>query len=166
MSTPEPAEHRPPGAEKRSTWPDPTQQPAEPPATESLAEAFWALSHALRRLSRESVAPLGVTPAQARAIGILHRHPGQRISALSERLRIAARSGTEVIDALQERGLVERTPDPDDRRAILVTLSSQGEQLAESLRQTQAAWAERFFDRLDESDRRELARIIGVLRSS
>ena len=43
-----------------------------------------------------------------------------RPSVLAERLHIAARSATEVVDALEERGLVERGPDPDDRRATLV----------------------------------------------
>ena len=43
-----------------------------------------------------------------------------RPSVLAERLHIAARSATEVVDALEARGLVERAPDPDDRRATLV----------------------------------------------
>ena len=43
-----------------------------------------------------------------------------RPSALAEHLHIAARSATEVVDALEARGLVAREPDPDDRRATLV----------------------------------------------
>ena len=35
-----------------------------------------------------------------------------RPSVLAERLRIAPRSATEVVDALEARGLVERGPDP------------------------------------------------------
>lgn len=160
MHPPEQPGRRPaprPGADRG------TAAPAS--ATEPLAEAFWDLSRTLRRRSRESVSHLGVTAAQAHAIGILHRHPAQRIGALSQRLRIAPRSGTELVDALQQRGLVERIPDPADRRATLVTLSSRGEELAEELRRARADWAQRFFDRLDEADRTELARLIAVLRS-
>ncbi|GLY31188.1 MarR family transcriptional regulator [Kineosporia sp. NBRC 101731] len=131
---------------------------------ETLAEAFWSVSRTLRHRSHESVSPLGITPAQARAIGVLRRHGRLRISSLSDHLRIAPRSGTEVVDALQERGLVLRSPDPDDRRATLVTLSSQGEEIAEAVRKARASEAEQFFDRLDEADRRELTRIIGLLR--
>jgi DNA-binding MarR family transcriptional regulator len=40
-----------------------------------------------------------------------------RLSELSEHLHIAPRSATEVVDALESRGLVRRRPDPDDRRA-------------------------------------------------
>nr|WP_269329334.1 MarR family transcriptional regulator [Kineosporia babensis] len=107
---------------------------------------------------------MGITPAQARAIGVLRRHGSMRISTLSEHLRIAPRSGTEVVDALQERALVQRSPDPDDRRAVLVTLSPQGEEVAEAVRRARAAEADLFFDRLDEADRTELARIISLLR--
>lgn len=131
---------------------------------ETLAEAFWAVSRNLRHRSRESIGPLGITPAQARAVGELRRHGSMRISALSEHLHIAPRSGTEVVDALEERGLVHRSPDPDDRRATLVTLSTQGEAVAEAVRKARAAEAEQFFDRLSADDRSELARIIGVLR--
>jgi DNA-binding MarR family transcriptional regulator len=69
-----------------------------------------------------------------------------------------------VVDALEERGLVHRSPDPDDRRATLVTLSTQGEEVAEAVRKARTAEAEQFFDRLSAHDRSELARIIGVLR--
>jgi DNA-binding MarR family transcriptional regulator len=137
---------------------------AEPGDEETLAEAFWAVSRALRLRTRESTSSLGITPAQARAVGELRRHGSMRISALSEHLHIAPRSGTEVVDALEERGLVRRSPDPDDRRATLVTLSAEGEEVAEALRKARAAEADQFFDRLNEEDRRELARIIGLLR--
>ncbi len=136
----------------------------EPEDEETLAEAFWAVSRRLRHRSHESVSPLGVTPAQARAIGVLRRHGSLRISTLSEHLRIAPRSGTEVVDALQERGLVQRSPDPDDRRATLVTLSPAGEEVAEAVRRARAAEADQFFDRLSTEDRSQLARIISLLR--
>ena len=77
-------------------------------AEETLSEAFWAVARQLRQLTREALAPWDVTPAQFRALGTLVRHGPMRLSELSEQLRIAPRSATEVVDALQERGLVER----------------------------------------------------------
>jgi len=131
---------------------------------ENLAEAFWAVSRHLRHRSHESISPLGITPAQARAVGVLQRHGSMRISSLSDHLRIAPRSGTEVVDALEERGLVHRSSDPDDRRATLVTLSTAGEEIAAAVRRARAKEADQFFDRLSEDDRTQLARIIGLLR--
>src|SRR3954469_7938943 len=45
------------------------------------------------------------------------------VSALAERLSITKQGAGQLIDAMAEKGYVERRPDPDDRRARLVTLS-------------------------------------------
>ena len=86
-----------------------------------------------------------------------------RPSALAERLHIAARSATEVVDALEAAGLVERTPDPDDRRATLVrpTDAARGE-LAEVDR-VRRQQSERFLAVLSERDRKSLDRILRIL---
>ena len=93
------------------------------------------------------------------------RHGVMRLSELSEHLRIAPRSTTEVVDGLQERGLVERRPDPADRRATLVALTGTGQATAEAIRAARHAEAERFFAGLDADDRETLARILRVLKS-
>jgi DNA-binding MarR family transcriptional regulator len=136
------------------------------PDDETLAEAFWSVARRLRHGTHETVAPFGITPGQARALGVLRRHGGMRISALSERLRIAARSATEVVDALEERGLVARSPDPQDRRATVVTLGPRGEAIARAVREARSTEATAFFSKLSETDRTDLARILGLLRSS
>ena len=61
-----------------------------------------------------------------------------RLSKLSEHLHIAPRSATEVVDALESRGLVRRSPDPDDRRATLVELTEHGLGVLEAIRGTEA----------------------------
>jgi DNA-binding MarR family transcriptional regulator len=88
-----------------------------------------------------------------------------RLGALSDYLRIVPRSATEVIDALEEARLVERRPDPDDRRAILVALTNRGDEVAAGIRAARAAEAEGFFARLEETDRASLARILRTLRT-
>jgi DNA-binding MarR family transcriptional regulator len=131
---------------------------------ETLPEAFWAVARQLRHLSREALAPWGITPSQLRAVMTLVRHGTVRLSQLSDHLHIAARSTTEVVDGLQDRGLVERLPDPNDRRATLVRLTEQGTELGAAVLSARAAEAEGFFSRISESDRAELARILRELR--
>ncbi len=133
---------------------------------ESLAEAFWGVARSLRVLSRESFARWDITPSQARALMTLRRHGPIRLSVLSDHLRIAARSATEVVDALQDRGLVERRPDPHDRRATLVRLTRTGTEIGNAVTASRTAEAETFFDGLSEADRAELARILRALRGS
>ena len=84
-----------------------------------------------------------------------------RLSELSDRLRIAPRSATEVVDALEARGLVQRRPDPGDRRATLVEVTDDGGGVLDAIRGTEA---ERVFGRLSPADRSHLARILRKLR--
>lgn len=87
-----------------------------------------------------------------------------RLSDLAEHLHIAPRSTTEVVDALQERELIERQADPTDRRATVVALTEQGRQVGEAIKSARSAEAERFFGHLSASDRAQLARILRKLR--
>jgi DNA-binding MarR family transcriptional regulator len=136
------------------------------PDDEPLADSFTAVARLLRMRTRETVAPFGVTPGQARALSIVQRHGAMRISDLSSHLRIAPRSATEVVDALEERGLIERSSDPQDRRAVVLTLAPEGLRIARALRETRAEEAEAFFSKLSSGDRGELARILGILRQA
>jgi DNA-binding MarR family transcriptional regulator len=131
---------------------------------DTLAEAFWSVARRLRHMTHDTVAPLGVTPGQARAIGVLRRHGGMRLSDLSDHLRIAPRSATEVVDALEHLGLADRTPDPLDRRATLVSLTTEGQSLGQAIRLARALEGESFFGRLSEADRAALTRILATLR--
>jgi len=141
--------------------------PVDPavPLTETLADAFRAVFRQLRHQTQQALAPWDVTPSEARALGVLTRHGPMRLGALSEHLRIAPRSATEVADGLAAAGLVERRPDPDDRRATLVVLTPHGEAVADGIRSARAAEADEFFARLDAADRAALARILEKLRA-
>jgi DNA-binding MarR family transcriptional regulator len=131
---------------------------------ESLADAFWSVARRLRETSQETLAPWDVTPAQFRALRVLRRHGVMRLSELSDRLQIAARSTTEVIDALESRHLVARRPDPDDRRATLVEVTEHGTAVLDAIRTARGTEAERSFDQLTPADRADLARILRKLR--
>jgi DNA-binding MarR family transcriptional regulator len=87
-----------------------------------------------------------------------------RLSELSDHLRIAPRSATEVVDALEARGLVQRRPDPGDRRAILVEVTGPGASVLDAIRAARGTETMRIFGRLSETDRADLARILRQLR--
>jgi len=126
-----------------------------------LGEAFWAVARQLREVSQETLAPWDISPSHLRALRVLRRHGVMRLSELSDRLHIAPRSTTEVIDALESRGLVQRRPDPGDRRATLVEVTGHGASVLDAIRGTEA---ERVFGRLSQADRDHLARILRKLR--
>jgi DNA-binding MarR family transcriptional regulator len=134
-------------------------------ADESLADAFWSVARRLRETSQETLAPWDITPAHLRALRVLKRHGTMRLSELSDYLHIAPRSATEVVDALESRGLVQRRPDPSDRRATLAELTDHGGEVLAAVRAAaRGTEAERVFGQLSSADRTELARILGQLR--
>lgn len=139
-----------------------------PPETspEALGEAFGVVSRRLRAASLASLSAWDVTPSQMRTIRMLAAHEGgMRSSELAAHLHIAPRSATEVIDALEAKGLVQRSPDPTDRRATLVSLTSRGAELMDEVRRARGLESEKLFEQLSQTDRVHLARILGRLQS-
>jgi DNA-binding MarR family transcriptional regulator len=141
-----------------------TSSPADSGGDETLSEAFRSVARQLRDTSQDFLAPWDITPSQLRALRVLRRHGAVRLSELSGHLHIAARSTTEVVDALEARGLAGRRPDPGDRRATLVEVSEHGAEVLDAIRAARGTEAERVFDRLSRTDRAHLARILGKLR--
>ena len=147
--------------------PDPAADAADrsgPAGEEALAEAFWAVARQLRETSQETLAPWDITPSHFRALRVLKRRGAMRLSELSDHLRIVPRSATEVVDALESRGLVLRRPDPGDRRATLVEVTERGTGVLDAIWAARGTEAERAFGRLSPADRAHLARILRKLR--
>ena len=129
-----------------------------------LAELLACTSWRLRRASRRELEPLGLTFGQARALRLLAR-AGEpvRIGELAARLEVVPRSATSMVDALEAAGLVDRTPDPIDRRSILVGLTDSGDDLLARLGRARRASAESLFARLDAAQRDQLLDLLATL---
>lgn len=138
--------------------------------TPDLGELFHAAFRGLRRTWAEQLAPWEITPHQWRALMTLLRHRPDaapcdiRLKDLAERLRIAPRSATEVVDQLETKGLVCREPDPTDRRATLIVATEAGHQLFADISAGRRDKSNEYFSRLSGEDRAELARILAQLR--
>ncbi|WP_205754361.1 MarR family transcriptional regulator [Arthrobacter sp. CAU 1506] len=135
-------------------------------ADDNLLDAFWAVSRQLRKATRQGMDPLGVAPSQARALRMLRHHGSLRLGELSERLRIAPRSATEIVDGLQERGWCVREPDPTDRRATVVVLTEAGQDIGRTIRKVQVKHAEEYFAALSAAERSELSALLGKLTAA
>jgi len=132
----------------------------------ALGELMHAAFRGLRGRWIQQLAPFELTPHQYRALNAMGRNTddgGMRLKDLADRLRIAPRSATEVVDQLEAKGLVERGPDPSDRRATLIALTPAGARMREGVRRDRAREADEYFAALSAADRSELARILGQL---
>ena len=105
---------------------------SRPTHESDLASLLALTARRMRRAQLDSLEPYGITPQLSRALAMIERLSGDgevRPSSIAARLDISARSATEVVDALEERGLVERHPSPSDRRATALTLTDAGRAL-------------------------------------
>ena len=132
-----------------------------------LADQLQGLTRRLRRAQAERLAPLGLTPAQERALRLITRgDEPPRMTELADRLGIVPRSLTTVIDALEEAGLVRREIDPRNRRAILLRLTDKGAAVRDGLREARRRAAEDLFAPLSPSERETLASLLTRLDPS
>jgi DNA-binding MarR family transcriptional regulator len=86
-----------------------------------------------------------------------------RISELAAAEAVAQPSMTALVGRLEERGLVARTRDPDDRRAVRVVLTHAGEELLGATRRARAALLAERLERLDDADRETLRAALPAL---
>ncbi|RMF33173.1 MAG: MarR family transcriptional regulator [Chloroflexi bacterium] len=99
--------------------------------TIALYRIAQALEHLLRRRGRV----LKLSPTQIRALLFLkYVRPGVRtIGGLAERLGVTYATSSGVADALERKGLIVRSPLPEDQRVITLSLTPKGERTVEGL---------------------------------
>ena len=129
-----------------------------------LADLLQRLMRRLRRAQAQRLAPLGLTPAQERALRMITRSEEPlRMTELADQLGIVPRSVTTVVDALERAGLVRREIDPHNRRAIRLHLTDRGLAVRDDMREARRSAAEDLFAPLPADDRRALGELLGQL---
>jgi DNA-binding MarR family transcriptional regulator len=84
-----------------------------------------------------------------------------RPTEFSNALMLTSSGTTKRLDRLEQAGLVARTPDPDDRRGTLITLTAAGRELVDAASEAHLANEHRLLGALSEGERERLA---GLLR--
>ncbi len=97
-------------------------------------EAWEAMFRAQKTIERELAAGLANTDeVQPSEYGVLHALSvaprGLRITELGEDVLLTQAGMSRLITRMEARGLVERTDDPDDRRACRIRLTAEGSEI-------------------------------------
>lgn len=130
-------------------------------ATTSIMRAQQVVLAAVDRALR----PFGLTFARYEGLVLLlfSRQGVLPLSIMGQRLMIHPTSVTNIVDRLEQQGLVRRTPHPTDGRTTLAEITESGRRLAREA--TVAVNAVAFgLDSLDVEDRQQLIAIIRKLR--
>src|SRR3954468_23857924 len=132
------------------------------PVAYEIAEALRALQWRLRRAAGPEMEDLGVTPAQARALHAVARFAEPpTMGALAQRLHVSPRSVTDLVDGLEQAGLLRREQDPANRRSYLLRRTPEGERVTAELRRRATASSACAFGVLDDG---EQALLLDLLR--
>jgi DNA-binding MarR family transcriptional regulator len=96
----------------------------------------------------------------------LERVPeGLKMGELSRRMMVTGGNVTGIADLLEREGLVTRTGDPDDRRALRVRLTAAGRRSFRAMAESHERWIVEAFATLDRTELRSLADLLARVRA-
>jgi DNA-binding MarR family transcriptional regulator len=98
----------------------------------SVGFTLSSLGYAVAGRFRATLEPSGLEPREFALLRAVAPIEGASQQAIGERLRIPASRMVAFVDALEERGLLERRPKPDDRRVRALYLTEDGRKLLAS----------------------------------
>jgi len=97
----------------------------------TLHDVFRLMQRAWNRRLRES--GIGISPAQSRVLTEIYKHGGQTQTSIAENVEMEKAPLGRILDRMEELGLIERKPDPADRRVRLVFQTEKAECLDEPM---------------------------------
>lgn len=132
--------------------------------TETAARLRLAIVRTARRLRQEAAGAVGeLTPTATAALATVERHGPLTPSELAEIERVKRPTATRTLRSLTEAGLLDRAPDPGDRRSALVSITSDGRERLRRLRNRKNAYLARRIRDLPGADLETLARAAAIL---
>jgi DNA-binding MarR family transcriptional regulator len=133
---------------------------------ENIGTMLAQVSRLLRRSFDERARGIGVTRPQWQVISLLSFHGGINQGGLAELLEVEPITLGRMIDRLQDAQMVERRPDPSDRRAWRLFLTEKGQKLLDELRPFAHETYEIALEGVGEEDRAALMAILGRMRGN
>jgi DNA-binding MarR family transcriptional regulator len=99
-------------------------------------------------------------------LSALDRSPVRSQAALADAIGADKTRIIATLDELQERGYIQRCPDPDDRRVRLLALTESGRAVKDAAQAAIQRGEERWLGRLSANDRRVFLRVLRQLSAA
>ncbi|WP_055489829.1 MarR family winged helix-turn-helix transcriptional regulator [Streptomyces sp. TP-A0356] len=135
--------------------------------SESAARAardLRVLFSRLRRRIREVAGDDELTPSQVSALTLVGKGGAATASTLASAEGVRPQSMAATLAALEQHGLIRRSPDPGDGRRQLVTLTEAGRQRVEGDREARQEWLTRALqERYTEDERQTVLAALSLL---
>ncbi|OAN99480.1 hypothetical protein A8B75_02660 [Sphingomonadales bacterium EhC05] len=134
--------------------------------SDNLGFLIGDISRLIRRTFDKRAKAIGVTRPQWRVLTWLQRHEGINQVALAEMLELDAMTLCRMVDRLQAAEMVERRPDPRDRRAWQLYLTPKGTALTEQLTPIGEQLLQEAMHDLAIKDQQQLQDLLELVRSN
>lgn len=144
----------------RYGWCVPARTDTEIDVALLAADLRGVIGQLIRRLRKDNLFPLN----QASVLGRLDRCGPRSVSDLAAAERVRPQSMAQTVGDLEAEGLVERKPDPDDRRRALVILTAAGKARIEADRRAREGWLVKAFEEMSADDLAAIDRSVEILR--
>jgi DNA-binding MarR family transcriptional regulator len=129
--------------------------PSGPPFR-AVAFNLSSLGYAVSRGFKATLAPFNLHPREFALLRAVGFQEGQSQQALGERLQIPRSRMVAIVDELEGRGLLERRPNPTDRRVRELHLTETGRKLIDQAFQQALAYEYRISSPLTPEEREQL----------
>ena len=117
------------------------------PIAQRVITGLSKIGTALRSQSWQGAESQGLTPTQGQILALLRSHPdGIRLSCVAKGLAISSATASDAVSALVKKGLALREQAADDRRAIAIRLTPEGQTQAEQA----ASWPDFLLSAVEE----------------
>jgi DNA-binding MarR family transcriptional regulator len=126
-----------------------------------LAFNLSTLGYAVSQGFKKILAPFDLHPREFALLRAVGFQQGQSQQALGERLQIPRSRMVAIVDELEARGLLERRPDPADRRIRELHLTDPGRQLLEQAFQQAVLYEQHVSSPLTVAERDQLLELLG-----
>jgi DNA-binding MarR family transcriptional regulator len=133
---------------------------------ENVAAILADVSRLFRRSFDARARKIGVTRPQWQVLVILRRNAGINQGGLADLLEVEPITVGRMIDRLQEAELVERRPDPADRRAWRLHLTEKANQLLDQLRPLADDTLDDALEGVSEAERAQLKATLDRMRQN
>ncbi|MEM7322360.1 MAG: MarR family transcriptional regulator [Actinomycetota bacterium] len=131
-----------------------------------VESTIMATARQIRCFYDEAFAELGLNLSQASLLAYVADFGANTQTTLAERMALGRAATGTMIDQLEARGLVERLPDPEDRRVWLIGVTAEGRQLVDRIAAIDHAVRDDLRAGISREDRQHLAAVLVQLQEN
>ena len=134
--------------------------------TEELADRLHSTAIHLLRQVRVQDPATGLAPARLSALSVLVFGGAMSLNDLAQAEQVRPPTMSRIVDALESAGLIRRTVNPQDRRAVVLEATEKGIAILWQGRKRRVRFLAKHLSRLSEQERKQIDAAIKAIQKA